>query len=324
MTDEQRFEQHLADWLGDGPTGSPDRPFQSAVAFARAHPRGRSLLDGLWAAGVSRVQPTPFPSLAHWTRVEAFATIATIAVVAVAVFGGGALLLNQGHTNQPAAAGAASMPPVSGVGDGQTVSVTVSDVTGHAGDDLAVVLYGGGKLTDLDGDVLGGFWSVISGDEFTTTEVVREPGDLGVGRFPFVTDQALTVAPGRYTLVVWVDDGLNPARDRVPVNTDGQGLFACQAVFDVGDAAQTDVAVTANLAPDGWNTDCTTGVAIPGTDAGAAVTPDDAWMPELEMSMPPVSGVGDGQTVDVTVSDADLALISGARSAAMPIGPVDG
>ena len=81
------------------------------------------------------------------------------------------------------------MPPVSGVGDGQTVEVTVSGVSGHAGDDLAVVLYEGGQVTDLDRDALGGFWSVISGDEFTTTEVVRESGDLGVGRFPFVSDR---------------------------------------------------------------------------------------------------------------------------------------
>jgi hypothetical protein len=29
-------------------------------------------------------------------------------------------------------------------------------------------------------------------------------------------------------------------------------------VFEVGDDAQTDVAVSANLEPDGWNTNCTT------------------------------------------------------------------
>ena len=177
-----------------------------------------------------------------------------------------------------------------------TVAVTVSGVSGHASDDLAGVLYEGGELTDLDRDPVGGFWSVISGDDFTTTEVVRKPGDLGVGRFPFVSAAALTVAPGEYTLVVWVDDALNPASRWVPINTDGRGLLGCQVVFEVGDDAQTDVVVTANLHPDGWNTDCATGVAIPGTDAGAAVAPDNPWpwMPGLEMSMPPVSGVGDG------------------------------
>ena len=151
-----------------------------------------------------------------------------------------------------------TVPPVVGVGDGQAVSVTVSGVSGHAGDELAGVLYEGGELTDLDRDALGGFWSVVSSDDFTTTEVVREPGIAGVGRFPFVADEALTVAPGRYTLVLWVDLGLGGMSRWVPINTDGMGLFGCQVVFEVGDDAQTDVVVSANLEPDGWNTNCTT------------------------------------------------------------------
>jgi hypothetical protein len=100
--------------------------------------------------------------------------------------------------------------------------------------------------------------------------VVREPGDAGFGRFPFVSDAALTVEPGLYTLVVWVDFGLGPVSRWVPLNSDGSGLFGCQTVFKVAGDAQTDVAVAANLEPDGWNVDCATGVAIPGTDAAAA------------------------------------------------------
>jgi hypothetical protein len=200
-----------------------------------------------------------------------------------------------------------SMPPVVGVEAGQTVNVTVTGVSGHDGDELAGVLYAGGELTDLDRDALGGFWVVVDGDDATTTEVAREPGVFGESRFPFITDQALTVAPGTYTLVVWVDDGLGPVSRWVPLNSDGMGLYGCQAVFEVGDAAQTDVVVTANLVPNGWNTDCTTGIAIPGTDAAAAVAPpieiDETWLQDREMSMPPALGVGDGQTVNVTVSD---------------------
>jgi hypothetical protein len=165
------------------------------------------------------------------------------------------------------------VPPGVGVGDSQTVNVTVSDVSGYANYELAGVLYPGGDLTDLDRDALGGFWSVVEGDPFTTTEVVREPGAVGEGRFPFVSDQALTVVPGTYTLVVWVDTGLGGVSRWVPVNSDGMGLYGCQAVFEVADDAQTDVVITANLVPNGWNTDCTTGVAIPGTDADAAVAP---------------------------------------------------
>ncbi len=150
-----------------------------------------------------------------------------------------------------------SMPAASGVGDGQVVAVTVSGVSGHVGDDLAVVVYEGGELIDLERDAIGGFWSVISGDDVTVTEVVRKPGPSGVGRFPFVSDEALTVEPGVYTLVVWVDDALNPVSRWVPVNTDGRGLFGCQQVFEVGADAQTDVVVSADLQPDGWNTSCT-------------------------------------------------------------------
>ena len=208
---------------------------------------------------------------------------------------------------QPASA---PMSPVVGVGDGQTVSVTVSGVSGRAGDEMAGVLYEGDELTDLDADALGGFWTVVEGDDFTATEFVLEPGTVGVGRFPFVSDEALTVEPGMYTLVLWVDEGLGPVSRWVPINTytdgdvliEGTDLFGCQVVFEVGDDAQTDVAVEAGLHHNGWNVDCATGVAIPGTDAAAAVAPDDMWMPELEMSMPPVVGVGDGQTVRVTVS----------------------
>jgi hypothetical protein len=169
-----------------------------------------------------------------------------------------------------------SMPPVSGVGDGQTVNVTVSDISGHAGDHLAGILYPGDDLPDLDRDAIGGFWSILEGNNATTTEIVRQPGDPrdpSVGLFPFVTDKALTIDPGTYTLVIWVDDGLGPVSRWVPLNSDGRGLYGCQTVLEVGNDTQTQVTVVANLEPDGWNINCTTGVATPGTDSAAAVTP---------------------------------------------------
>lgn len=237
MAERDRFELDLGSALRVYAEEAPTRthPAELARQLAEAHPRGRTAA-GSWRLGSSL-------RLA-WL-------VLLVAGLLAAMVGGGLLA---GSRLRPALP--AIVPP--GVGDGQTVSVTVSGVSGHSGDDLAVVLYGGGELTDLDRDALGGFWSVISGDDFTTTEVVRKLGDLGVGRFPFVSDQALTVAPGRYTLVVWVDDALSPASRWVPINTDGQGLFGCQMVFEVGADAQTGVAVTANLQPDGWNVDCAT------------------------------------------------------------------
>ncbi len=188
----------------------------------------------------------------NWAAAFA-AGFAVVFIVGIA-FG----LLNRGGDPLDAVAPVATSTATAlATGDGQTVSVSVSGVSGHAGDDLAGVLYEGGVSADLDGDAVGGFWLVVEGDDFTATEVVREPGAVGVGRFPFVSDEALTVEPGMYTLVLWVDDALGSVRRWVPINTDGMGLFGCQVVFEVGDDAQTDVAVAANLEPDGWNAACT-------------------------------------------------------------------
>jgi hypothetical protein len=111
VTREQQFEQRLADWLEDGPLDAPDRAIEAAVAHARAHPLRRGLLAGPWRTVMTRLQPAPFPSPARRTRVTAFATVAVVAVVALAVVGGGALLLNQAPANQPAAAPGATAKP---------------------------------------------------------------------------------------------------------------------------------------------------------------------------------------------------------------------
>lgn len=155
----------------------------------------------------------------------------------------------------------------------RTVTVSVTGVVDHLGHDLAGVLYEGGQLTDLDADALGGFWAAIDTDDFTATETVRTPATDQTRRFPFVTDTALTVDPGTYTLVVWVDHSLAGFERWVPVNTDGRGLYGCHTTIDVGTEENTTLTVPANLRPDGWNVDCTTGVATPGTDAATAVAP---------------------------------------------------
>jgi len=225
----------------------------------------------------------PGSSSAWWNRVDARRPVFLIpaAVIATLLLVGAVPLLfgwmgtsEFEATTAPTVAEPQPVPaaPVP-VGEGQTVSVTVTDVTDYPGYELAGVLYADDELTDLDSDALGGFWSVVDGNDFTTTEVVREPGTPGMGPFPHVTDEALTVAPGTYTLVVWVDVGLGGLNRWVPVNSDGMGLYGCQIVFEVGGDAQTNVAVPANFVSNGWNTDCTTGAAIPGTDAAAAVAP---------------------------------------------------
>ena len=153
--------------------------------------------------------------------------------------------------------GAVSMPPATGTDRGQTVAVTVQGVSGHAGHELAGVLYEG-RLTDVGREAIGGFWAGITSDDFTLNEVVRIPRDDGEGRFPSVLDEALMVEPGTHTLVLWVDVGLGAVTRWVPLNSDGQGLFGCQLVFEVAADAQTQVTVSPALQPDGWNADCQT------------------------------------------------------------------
>ncbi len=267
-----RLEQALSDRSQRGTAIGADS------LIARVHRE----LAGEVPVVVPMPPPAPRP---RWAVASGVAAIVTVAAIGLPLWllggdpggsNGAATTVAEGSPTETGLPGQ-GMPLVSGVGDGRTVRVTVSEVSGHPGDDLAGVLYEG-EVTDLDRDALGGFWVVVSGDDFTTTEVVREPASEGMGRFPYVSDEALIVEPGTYTLVLWVDDALSPVSRWVPLNTDGMGLFGCHVVFEVGDDTQTDVAVSADLRPDGWNIDCATGVAIPGTNSADPVTPTNDWM----------------------------------------------
>lgn len=201
-------------------------------------------------------------------RIPGWVTAAAAAAVVLILFGGTALLLSTDNgvgrevvapvTTILTAPTITPTAPASGTGGGQTASITVSGLTGHPGQHLAGVLYGGDNLTDLDRDALGGFWTIIPDNDAPTTEVIREPANEADGLFPFVSNTALTLDPGMYTLVIWVDFGLSPVTRWVPINTDGMGLFGCQTIVEIGNDTQTDITITPHLQPDGWNTNCTT------------------------------------------------------------------
>lgn len=207
-----------------------------------------------------------------------FAGVAVAALLLVVL--GGVSLLTRGP--------AISIPPAAP--SPQTVSVDVLGVSGYDGNDLAGVLYEGDGLTDLDQDAIGGFWSVIATDSYTTTEVLREPGTIEEGRFPYVSSEALELKPGTYTLVLWVDTSLGGSDRWVPINTDGMGLFGCHFVFEVSNDPETNITISPTFHPNGWNTHCTTGAVTPGTDANAAVNPNpegtfDPWATETVVSL---------------------------------------
>jgi hypothetical protein len=210
----------------------------------------------------SSAEPARTPASFRFRGVWVFAAAFAVTALLVGLI---PLLVGSEEADSDAVA---TTPTVAAEPAGQTVEVVVSGLSVGDGGHLAGVLYEG-ELADLDGEAVGGFWSLISGDDETVTEVIRGPSESGEGMFPFVTSEAAVTPNGTYTLVLWVDYGLSPVSRWVPVNSDGMGLRGCHVVFDVADAEQTKVEVSPTFHADGWNVDCTTGNTIPGTDTNA-------------------------------------------------------
>lgn len=164
--------------------------------------------------------------------------------------------------SQPSPTSTVTTPEVVVAAGSNEVTVTVDGLLGYGGQELAGVLYEGNGVTDLGQQAVGGFWTGIDSDGFTTVQLVYQPDDWQEGpvppsgMFPYVTDDVLRVEPGLYTLIVWVDYGFTPFSRWVPINTDGQGLMGCQHVFEVGEGTQTEVTLGGDLHPDGWNKTC--------------------------------------------------------------------
>ena len=196
------------------------------------------------------------------SRVPAWAAAAAVAALLLIVLGGVSLL-----------AGGAEVSVVPASPVAEPLGVEVVGVSGFEGYQLAGVLYEGDELNNLDRDAIGGFWTIVTTDDYTTTEIVREPNTDISGPFPHVTTEALTIEPGTYTLILWVDTSIGGATRWVPINTDGMGLYGCHHTFELTQDTATTT-ITPTLHPNGWNTNCTTGVTIPNTDPNAAVNPN--------------------------------------------------
>lgn len=153
MTDEQRQDERMLEWLEAGPRDVPVEPLEAAVAYARAHPRRRLSWAGLRRYVMTRMnlaEVQPEPPKRRWG--PALAAVAAVAVVAVVVVGGVGLLGGSGDgeagggvvpsasasatpTAVPSGAPTAAPEPTPMVG---SPSCTVATLAGKAGEVAAV------------------------------------------------------------------------------------------------------------------------------------------------------------------------------------------
>ena len=129
-----------------------------------------------------------------------------------------------------------------------TVTVTVTDVEGAVGYDLAGVLFDGDGSKLLDG--IGGFGVVVDTDPFSTTQVVRasQPG-LETESFrpesdwPYVTDEPLVLEPGTYHLQLWLGEWPLCCYSFPWVPADSPTLTGCGRTFTVMQGEPVTIAV---------------------------------------------------------------------------------
>lgn len=145
-----------------------------------------------------------------------------------------------------------------------TVVVTVNGFQGHAGWDMAGVLYRSAEPSWID--AVGGFAAHVASNNFSTTQPIRQGADedsdtYGDSPFPYVTEETQLVEPGTYTLALWASNNLGPYSRWMPGLSAGVELIGCQVVFEVEQRQQeTTVTVSGDsLVPDGTNpSKCTT------------------------------------------------------------------
>jgi hypothetical protein len=146
VTEQQRQDQRMLEWLESGPSDVPVEPLEVAVEYARAHPRRRFSLAGLRRCAMDRlhleeVRPEP-PGGRRWgPALAAVATVAVVAVIAVAGLGlvagdgagrsGGVVVPTVSATPAPTPVPTAT--PLVGV-----AACTVSTLAGKAGETGAV------------------------------------------------------------------------------------------------------------------------------------------------------------------------------------------
>jgi hypothetical protein len=160
-----------------------------------------------------------------------------------------------------------------------TITVSVTGVEDAEGWQLAGFLYKGAGLSDPDNRAIGGFAARVGSNPFSTTRLVRQPADIGVGPFPYLGHDVLEVRPGTYTLTLWLGNRLISYRRQE--DPDRVGLVACEASVEVGGGQDASVTVTGGFG------DVTEGIPRCTVDPGPR-----AAMGTIQLSVPAM-GRGD-------------------------------
>jgi hypothetical protein len=183
---------------------------------------------------------------AHRFRALAAAAAACLLVAACGDDGADTNVATDGSVSRAAAS--RTDDAATDAATGSTVTVTVVGVRGYRGGDLAGVV-----ATASDGTVVGGFSANVDDDEFTTTRLVRTPGDSGApaGSWPDLGDDPAILTPGDYVVMLWLDTGLGGYTRWLPLNTDGQGLAGCVHRFQVTDDT-TEVVISGDVRSTGY------------------------------------------------------------------------
>jgi hypothetical protein len=147
------IDRELAAWLLDGPSRSPERPIEAALAHAQTHPRRR------YPLAFPRKDPmSSHPSTATFRPLALVAVLGLLLVAALAVGAVGGLFERRPAVVPPSMASPSSSTPSTAPSSTPAASVGVSDVhvdlIEHVGADASV------DITDLSGTLV----SATSGD----------------------------------------------------------------------------------------------------------------------------------------------------------------
>jgi hypothetical protein len=128
-------------------------------------------------------------------------------------------------------------------GGSESVTVHVTGIEGANGWQMGGVLFVGPNRMYPDTRAIGGFTTAIDTDNFTTTQVVTTPSEDWEGEFPYVTVQPVGVAPGTYTIAVYLSNDLGPYSRWMPACSDGVILYERVETFEVEEGQAVDVEI---------------------------------------------------------------------------------